>query len=112
MANLVSHVYATDPNGVFVCLPPGPAPDWAQKVITNPSAWDDLPAIPVEENPYVPPVGEDVEVDSDDVAGGRPPVSGPGSGLKAWVAYAEALDIDTEGMTKADLVAAVEANEG
>lgn len=45
-------------------------------------------------------------------AGGPPPMAGSGSGRNAWAAYAEQLGIDvTDEMTKAEIVAAVKAQQ-
>lgn len=44
-----------------------------------------------------------VEVD------GPPPQSGKGSGVRAWRAYAEAHDVDAEGLDVDDIVAKLEA---
>ncbi len=67
------------------------------------NAGDDVPADVAKSisNPYVfEKTAKDVESDPE-----APPVTGQGSGEKAWREYAERVGIDTEGKDKDTLVA-------
>lgn len=88
MASLVYTVYLSDAEGVPHHFGPGDeVPDWARKAITNPDAWD----------------GAATDDDS------PPPQGGPGSGLKAWLAYAEkhGVAVDSE-WSRDDVIEALE----
>ncbi len=90
MASLVYTVYLSDAEGVPHHFGPGDdVPDWARKAITNPDAWDSA------------------EAKSDDDA--PPPQGGPGSGLKAWAAYAKKHDVAVESdWSRDDVIEALE----
>lgn len=70
-------------------------------------------ADPVEEEPVEPdtePDDDPVEDEPDeDNAGDPPPKVGAGSGTEAWAAYAQKLGIDTDGLKRAEIIAAVES---
>lgn len=42
---------------------------------------------------------------------GPPPKVGPGSGREEWAKYADSLGIDASGMGRAEIIAAIEADE-
>lgn len=59
-----------------------------------------------------PPLPAEVESDPDEDGGAEPPRSGRGSGLDAWVAYAEGVGIDIpEGASRDDVIALVDAQK-
>ncbi|UWD83653.1 hypothetical protein NY057_05255 [Curtobacterium flaccumfaciens] len=79
MVSLVSHVHVRDEHGKsHVFGPKSEVPEWAQRLITNPVAWDgEAPSF------------EDDEIDEDE-----PARSGRGSSLPVWQAYAKSLEIE------------------
>jgi hypothetical protein len=91
-------LHLTSPRGKkVVVLPKDEIPAWALKDITN---------------PYVLGIDPDAVVDEDDDgddSDGPPPESGPGSGIKAWRAYAEEIDVDTTGLDKPAIIEACKA---
>ncbi|AOE43708.1 hypothetical protein SEA_BANTAM_18 [Gordonia phage Bantam] len=58
MARLVTFVHTKDPKGRSVLLTPDtdPLPVWAAAAIRNPKAWDELPDVPTEAAPDLPPI--------------------------------------------------------
>lgn len=93
MASLVYTVYLSDAEGVPHHFGPGDeVPDWARKAITNPDAWDGA-----------------AEDKSDGESDGPPPQGGPGSGLKAWAAYAKKHDVEVKAdSSRDDIIEALE----
>ncbi|MDR6574352.1 hypothetical protein J2X60_003011 [Curtobacterium sp. 320] len=83
MVSLLSNVHVRDEHGAsHVFGPDSEVPEWAQKRITNPAAWDgDAPSFE-----------DDEEIDEADE--NEPARSGRGSGLPVWQAYAKSLDIE------------------
>jgi hypothetical protein len=84
MANLISTVHVRDEHGTSHVFGPSSeeVPEWAQRLITNPAAWDgDAPSFE-----------DDEEIDED--AENEPARSGRGSGLALWQGYAKSLDLE------------------
>lgn len=96
MATLKSSVHVTDDNGTPHVFAAGDVPpEWAAKKIVNPKAWAEDSA-PAERAPRDPST--------------VPPMSGSGSGMADWTAYAEAHNVDiSEAKTRADVVALLDA---
>ena len=54
----------------------------------------------------------DLEVEAEEAPSiEAPPKVGPGSGRDEWAKYADSLGIDTSGMGRAEIIAAIEADE-
>lgn len=98
MADLEYAVHITDPKGNPVVISPGdPIPGWALDKI-------DAHCFVDGEKPKAG--SKAAEPDND----GPPPQSGKGSGKDAWVAYAEANDVEVaDDATKDDIIAACES---
>lgn len=76
-------------------------PAWAAERVTNPDVWAAGPGVGVSR--------VDEEVPKPDATAEEPPRSGKGSGVEAWRSYAAGLGIDTAGMSRDDIIEAVEA---
>lgn len=92
MAKLNTYVHVRDEAGEnHVFGPDDTVPGWARQAITNPNVWE----------------GAD---ESSETSSDEPPRSGKGSGVEAWLAYAESKGIDMpEDASRDDVIAAVDA---
>lgn len=96
MAALRAYVHV---DGV-VYAPGDDVPAHHAKLITNPKAWGDGEA----------PEGESLAPAPAPAGPVAPPRAGKGSGMDAWVTYAEALGLEVdESATRDDIIAAVDA---
>lgn len=95
---LVSTVYVHEEDGTYkVYGPDDDVPADVAKRINNPKAWGASET-----------ADESVSDDADE--SGLPPKGGQGSGVDAWLAYADAEGIDVpEDASRDDVIAAVEA---
>lgn len=66
-------------------------------------------AEPDDDEPDDPGEGEEGDGDPAEEKPEAPPVTGRGSSTEAWVAYAKAIGLDPEGMTRAEIIKAAEA---
>lgn len=79
-------------------------PAWAADLVTNPKAFDDADTAVDAAEPE--PTGHGAD---DDDAPDAPPRSGKGSGLAAWLDYAEKTGVEVpEGATRDDVMSAVD----
>lgn len=90
--------YALDRDGNAVWFLPGQeVPPWAAKQLGK-HVFADGDDSAIDDG--------DADADGDEVA--VPPQHGPGSGRAKWAAYAEAHDLDVDGLTKDEIIAALE----
>lgn len=133
MPRLAVYVYLHDDDGNVHGFGPGDrVPSWAVAKITNPDAWAEAPSgqtVASASSPTVPvpsesPAGSEGSGAPDNSAGGdeggdeggagevsaKPPLTGRGSGLGPWLAYAAEVGVEVpEGAKKDDVVGLVEA---
>jgi hypothetical protein len=98
MAKLLTNVHVRDDEGTsHVFGPESDVPEWAQKKITNKSAWDgDAPEF-------------DDEAADDEGPDDEPARSGRGSSLPVWEAYAKSLEIEVpDGASREDVIKLVD----
>lgn len=101
MSRLVGRVYV-DGHGWFG--PGDKVPAAAAKLITNPKAWDEAPAV---ESPLAE---ADVQPSGDDTASIVPARAGKGSSKDAWVSYAALHDVKHDpDASRDEIIAAVES---
>lgn len=95
---LISTVYVLDEHDAPHAFGPGDVvPAWAAEKITNPDVWAS-PDVGDGGAPGVPVDGE-------------PPRNGKGSGLVAWIEYAESIGVDVdEDASRDDVIASVDAH--
>lgn len=110
---LAENVVLRDPElGVPVVFAAGDTPPgWAQDAITNPDVWADGPGVgatgAADDTPPGDDTGSDDDTDGSDETSSERPAQNAAKAV--WEAYADSLGLDTDGMTKADIVAAVDA---
>jgi hypothetical protein len=103
MRELIAHVHIDG-----VAYRPGQrVPAEVAGRITNPKAWSE-PALAAEE-----PARQVSSIGGQEDAPAEPPRSGKGSGMDAWVAYAQSLGIEVpNGASRDDVIALVDAERG
>lgn len=103
MANLTTDVHVRDAHGTTHVFGPSSeeVPEWAQRFITNPAAWDgDAPSF------------DDEDESLDEAEKDEPARAGRGSGLPVWQAYAKSLEIEfPENATREDIIALVDKHK-
>jgi hypothetical protein len=115
---LASSVTLLGPDFQLATFPVGSTPPaWARALITNPKAWETAPqedAPPAAEDTPPADAPDASEKPEEDLVGElpEPPKRGAGSGKEAWAAYAESKGVAvTDGMSRDDIIEAVEAAE-
>lgn len=122
MAKLAAYVSVHDlEHGTVTFGPEDEVPAWAVDLITNPKAWEESAAEPVEESEESDDseagaeTVEETEADEAEESAaepGIPPVKGPGSSAKAWAAYAIAQGFEVDGDAKASEIREALAEAG
>lgn len=105
---LAVHVDVHDADGNARSFGPGDElPAWAVEAITRDDVWAQ-PAVVTGASPTTAPdTGAESADNDDDTAATERPAQNAAKAV--WEAYADSLGLDTDGLTKTDIIAAVEA---